>query len=135
MVSLPTVDRKMARSFGLLVMAIAAAAGAILPLYRAQPFKPIPLILAAIAAVVSLAAPDLLKPLTRLWFGFGMVMGRIVSPIALGIFFYLILTPFALAGRLFGAKFLPLKYAPRAPTYWETRSPPGPAPKSLGQQF
>lgn len=89
---------------------------------------------AALLAVITLAAPGLLTPLNRAWMKFGEILGRIVSPIVLGVIFYLLITPFALVTRLFGRDSLRLK--PRQVTsYWLDRSPPGPPPDSLRNQF
>ena len=59
-------------------------------------------ILGVLFAVVTLVSPQLLSPLNRLWYGLGLALGKIVSPIVLGIFFFAIITPISLITRLFG---------------------------------
>lgn len=79
-------------------------------------------------------APKALAPFNRAWFHLGQLLGKIVSPIVLGIIFFGLLTPIALVSRLFGRDELKLK--PRTvASYWMERTPPGPAPDSFKNQF
>ena len=92
----------------------------------------------AVAAVFALCAfikPRLLAPLNRLWFRFGELLHRIVSPVALGVIFFGAITPYALVMRLFGRDALLLRKASARPSYWVRREPPGPPPDSFGNQF
>jgi hypothetical protein len=76
-------------------------------------------------SLIALAAirPSLLAPLNKLWFRLGLILGRIVSPIVLGIVYYLWITPIALVMRLTGKKFLALGFEPEAKSYWIVREP------------
>lgn len=75
--------------------------------------------------LIALAAirPALLAPLNKLWFKLGLLLGRIVSPIVLGIVYYLWITPFAVVMRLMGKKLLALDFEPEAKSYWIIRQP------------
>ena len=86
-------------------------------------------------AAVTVARPGLLAPLNRLWFKFGLLLNSIVSPIVMGLLFYLIITPFALFMRLTGKDLLHLRRDPEAASYWIQREPPGPAPDTIKNQF
>jgi Saxitoxin biosynthesis operon protein SxtJ len=90
---------------------------------------------AAVFALIALLNPMLLTPLNRLWIKLGVLLGRVVSPIALGILFYGILTPIGAVIRLTGKDPLRLKLDPNADSYWIARKPPGPAPDSMINQF
>jgi hypothetical protein len=79
-------------------------------------------------------APQKLAPANRLWFQLGLLLGRIVSPLVLGLIFFGILTPVSLVTRLFGRDELRLKKEVRD-TYWIVRSPPGPEKDSFTNQF
>lgn len=85
--------------------------------------------------IVALVAPSILAPLNRLWFKFGMLLNAIVSPVVMGLLFYLTITPIGLLMRLFGARPLNLKFDRAAESYWIRRDPPGPPPDSLKNQF
>ena len=79
--------------------------------------------------------PGVLAPANRLWTKFGLLLHHIVSPIALGILFFLVVTPTGLLMRLFGKDPLRLRFDPDADSYWIKRDPPGPAADSLKNQF
>lgn len=84
--------------------------------------------------LAALAAPRVLRPLNKAWFWLGQLLGKVVSPIVLGIIFYGLLTPVAVAGRLLGRDELRLKRRPVS-SYWVERQPPGPESDSFNHQF
>lgn len=90
---------------------------------------------AAIFAGVAMLRPTLLAVLNRLWLKFGILLGKVVSPIALGILFFGVLFPIGVLMRLTGKDPLRLKYDANAHSYWIERKPPGPAPDSMTNQF
>ena len=59
--------------------------------------------------LVTLIKPDFLKTLNRLWMFLGFIIGSVVSPLVLGVLFFGIFTPIAIAMRLFGRDELRLK--------------------------
>jgi hypothetical protein len=65
----------------------------------------------------------------------GWVLGKIVSPIVLGALFFLAVLPMGLFMRLRGKDLLRLKMDPSAKSYWIERTPPGPAPDTMKNQF
>jgi hypothetical protein len=93
------------------------------------------LILSALVAVVTIAVPALLTIPNRLWLGFGMLLHRVTSPVALGIIFYVVVTPMGLLMRAFAKDILRLRHDPAAESYWIKREPPGPKPDSMPHQF
>lgn len=90
---------------------------------------------AALFLTAGLLAPAVLKPLNRLWFKFGLLLGRIMNPIIMGVLFYGVFTPFGLVMRLFGKDPLRLKHDRAASSYWIRRTPPGPTGESMRNQF
>ena len=60
---------------------------------------------------------SLLTPLNRAWFLLGHTLGKVVSPIVLGIIFFGLLTPVAVISRLFGRDELKLRKS-NSKTYW-----------------
>ena len=59
----------------------------------------------------------LLTQLNKAWFMLGLTLGKVVSPIVLGIIFFGLITPIALIARLIGRDELKLK-RPQKSTYW-----------------
>jgi hypothetical protein len=90
---------------------------------------------AAAFALVAVAKPALLAGLNRWWMKLGIVLGKVVSPIALGVLFYGVLTPVGALMRLTGADPLRLKRDVGAKSHWIRREPPGPPPDSMTNQF
>lgn len=85
-------------------------------------------------ASMALIVPRILAPLNLLWFAFGELLGRLVSPLVLGTIYFGILVPIAIVGRLRGRDELHLKRRPVA-SYWINRNPPGPTDQSFTHQF
>jgi len=86
-------------------------------------------------AIVTVVKPTLLAGLNRLWLKFGILLGKVVSPIALGILFFGVLAPIGVLMRLVGKDPLRLKHDAAAASYWIPRKPPGPPPDSMTNQF
>jgi hypothetical protein len=88
----------------------------------------------AFAAVARLR-PALLAPLNRLWLRLGLLLHAIVSPVVLGIIFFLVLTPTAWLVRMLGKDLLRLAFDREAASYWIERHPRGPDRETMRQQF
>lgn len=71
--------------------------------------------------IVTLIKADLLLPLNKLWMGLGLLIGMVVSPIVLGIIFFVLFTPISLVMKLFGRDELRLKVRER-PSHWKPRT-------------
>jgi hypothetical protein len=76
-----------------------------------------------------------LRPLNVLWFKFGMLLHRVMSPVILGILFYAVFTPVGWCMRLSGRRPLGLAFDRGAKSYWVHRAPPAPPPGSFDNQF
>ena len=89
---------------------------------------------AILFAGATLLSPQLLAPLNRLYYGLGMLLGKIISPIVLGLIFFVLITPVSLVTRLFRRDELKMKTR-NVGTYWIDRSPPGPPSDSFKNQY
>lgn len=118
-----------------LVFAAVFAIIALWPLWSGGSIRGWALIVAAAFAVVALAIPRALGPLSRAWQGLGKAIHKVVNPVVMGLLFYLTVTPTGLLMRLFGKDPLRLRFDPEAKSYWIERRPPGPAPETMHQQF
>ena len=63
----------------------------------------------------------ILTPLNQVWFKFGILLGRFVSPIVMGIVFFAFVTPTSIIMRIFQKNLLNLKKGNKK-TYWIERS-------------
>lgn len=122
------------RSFGFVFAVVFAIIGA-WPLLKSGTPRWWAFGIAAAFAVVAVVMPSLLAGANKLWMKFGLLLAKIVSPIALGILFYLVFTPIGLLMRMSGKDPMRLKADPNATTYWIEREPPGPPPQSMTNQF
>jgi hypothetical protein len=91
-------------------------------------------VLAMILGALAAWLPRSLAPLNRAWFHLGLLMGRVVSPVALAVLFFGLITPVGCIGRWLGRDELRLRRSDRQ-THWVDRSPAGPAPDSYKNQF
>ncbi len=122
------------RSFGLAFAGFFALLGA-LSFYQGGTRWYYWLPLAALFAVLGCAAPGVLAPLNRLWAKFGLLLHLVVSPLLLGVLFYVCITPIGFLMRLTGKDPMRRTFEPAANSYWIVRKPPGPAPETFKNQF
>src|SRR5467141_1274294 len=90
-----TVEGSSNRSFGL-VFTVAFALLALAPLRHHQPVRLWAAGASGLFLALSLAAPVVLGPLNALWLRLGLLLGRIVTPITLGVMFFVVFTPIGL---------------------------------------
>ncbi|MEZ5649552.1 MAG: SxtJ family membrane protein [Burkholderiaceae bacterium] len=93
----------------------------------------------ALSAGVFLAfswlAPAMLRPLNRAWYALGQLLGLVVSPIVLGVIFFVIVTPIAVVTRLAGRDVLSRRRDPTADSYWVARQQRAADPNPFKNQF
>ena len=65
----------------------------------------------------------ILTPLNKLWFKFGIFLGKIISPIVMMIIFFMVVTPTGLIMRLFKKDLLNLKFNNNK-SYWIKKTGP-----------
>ena len=110
------------RSFGI-VFFIVFLIISLYPLLNSEPIKIWFLIIALIFLVLGLINSKILTPLNKLWFKFGIILGKIVSPFVMGVIFFFVVTPIGLIMRLLGKDLLNLKYNGNK-SYWIEKSGP-----------
>ena len=81
------------------------------------------LIISLLFLILGLINSKLLTPLNKLWFKFGIFLGRIISPIIMGIIFFLVVTPIGFLMRVLRKDVLNLKYN-KDKSYWIKKSGP-----------
>ena len=122
------------RSFGIVFAVVFLIIG-LWPLWYAEGPRLWSLIVAATFFGLALVRPSLLGPLNRLWLAFGALLHRIVSPLVMGVVFYLTVTPIGLLMQILGKRPIPLGFDRACESYWIERDPPGPAPDTIKNQF
>ena len=93
------------------------------PLLYGQNLRFWSLIVAIIFLALGLLNSNILTPLNKVWFKFGLFLGRIISPIVMSMIFFLVVTPISFVMRILGKDVLNLKKN-NSNTYWIKKSGP-----------
>ena len=110
------------RSFGI-VFFIVFFLIALYPLINTEDIRIWSFLISLTFLILGLINSRILTPLNKLWFKFGILLGRIVSPIIMGIIFFLVVTPIGFIMRILGKDLLNLKFN-RNKTYWIEKTGP-----------
>ena len=110
------------RSFGI-VFFIVFFLVALYPLIYTKDIRIWSLLISLIFLILGLINSRILTPLNKLWFKFGILLGKIVSPIIMGIIFFLVVTPIGFIMRILGKDVLNLKFNTNK-TYWIEKTDP-----------
>ena len=104
------------RSFGIVFFVVFLFI-AIYPLINGDEIMLWSLIISLIFLLLGLINSKILTPFNKLWFKFGIFLGKIISPLVMGIIFFLVVTPIGLLMRLLNKDLLNLKFNNNR-TYW-----------------
>ncbi len=121
----PTAHRRLTAAEGrkfAFTLGMGFAAFGALFLWRGRPT--VSLVLASVAilcAVLGLAMPTRLGPISRGWAAFGTALSRITSPVFFTLIYMVVVAPIGLVRRTFGRS--PLARDPKAKSYWIRRPP------------
>ncbi len=110
------------RSFGI-VFFIVFLIIALYPLTHNEEIRIWSSIISFIFLVLGLFNSKILTPLNKLWFKFGILLSKIISPLIMGIIFFLVVTPIGLLMRILGKDLLNLKYNNNQ-SYWVEKNGP-----------
>jgi len=110
------------RSFGI-VFFIVFLLIALYPLLKGNDLRIWSLVISFIFLIFGLINSKILTPLNRLWFKFGLLLGKFISPLIMGIIFFIVVTPTGIIMRLFKKDLLNLKYNKKE-SYWINKSGP-----------
>ena len=119
------------RNFGLVFFFVFLIVG-LWPLLNEGSFRIWSIIIAIIFLILGLTNSKLLTPLNILWFKFGLFLGSIISPIVMGIVFFLVVTPTGFIMKIMGKDILNKKYDNRKKSYWINRDK---SKTTMKQQF
>ena len=108
------------RSFGI-VFFIFFLIVSIFPLFKNGDIRIWSLIIALFFLILGLMNSKILTPLNKIWFKFGILLGSFVSPIVMGMVFFVFVTPTSLIMSVLGKNLLNLKKGNKK-TYWIERS-------------
>ena len=81
------------------------------------------LVISLIFLILGVLNSKILSPLNKIWFKFGIFLGKIISPLVMGVIFFLVVTPIGLIMRLLGKDVLNLKFSDHK-SYWIEKTGP-----------
>lgn len=107
-------------NFGFFFAGLFGILGLYFLIFSSKIYMIICFIFSLIFGIVAYLKPDLLQPLNKLWMLFGLLLGKIISPIVLGIIFFGLFTPIGLFMKVIGRDELSLKIV-NSSTNWKRR--------------
>jgi len=110
------------RSFGLVFFVLFLVIG-LWPLINNNEIKIWSIAISVVFLVLGLLNSKLLLPLNKLWFKFGLLLGKIISPLVMGIIFFLVVTPIGYLMRMLKKDLLNLKLNDEK-SYWIEKNEP-----------
>ena len=108
------------RSFGIVFFIFFTILG-LWPLKSGGEINLLLIVISIIFLFLGLIQSKLLSPLNKLWFKFGIKLGAIISPLVMGIVFFLVVTPIGIVMNIFGKDLLNKKMNKKEKSYWVIR--------------
>ena len=105
------------RSFGI-VFFIVFLLVSLYPLLNNHEIRIWSLIVGFIFLFLGMVSSPVLKPLNLIWFKFGLFLGKFISPIVMGIVYFIVVFPTFLLLKIFKKNYLNLKYDRNRSSYW-----------------
>ena len=110
------------KSFGIVFFVVFLLI-ALYPLIYNEEIRVWSVIISLIFLVLGLLNSKILNPLNKLWFKFGIFLGKVISPIVMGLIFFFVVTPIGLLMRLLNKDLLNLKFNSNN-SYWIEKNDP-----------
>ena len=110
------------RSFGIVFFIVFLLIGTY-PLLHDDNVRIWSLIISIVFLILGLLNSKILFPLNKIWFKFGILLGKIISPLIMGLIFFVVVTPIGLLMRLFNKDLINLKFN-KSKSYWIEKNEP-----------
>ena len=81
------------------------------------------LVIAVVFLILGILNSKILAPLNKLWFKFGMLLGKVVSPVVMAFVFFAVVTPTSLIMKVLKKDLLNIKKNKNS-SYWIAKSGP-----------
>ena len=99
--SIPELDRKGLREFGVVTGGIVAVLfGLVFPWLFERALPIWPWVVFGVLTLWALVAPDSLRSVYRAWMRFGLLLGKVTTPLIMGALFFVVIAPVGLIMRL-----------------------------------
>ena len=111
------------RNFGI-VFSIVFLLISLYPILESGDIRVWSLVVSFIFLILGIVNSKILSPFNKLWFKFGLLLGKFVSPLIMMIIFFFVVTPIGILMRLFRKDVLNLKFNNKKETYWIEKKGP-----------
>jgi len=91
------------------------------PLFKDENIRIWAVVIAIIFLILGLLNSSVLSPLNKIWFKFGILLGNFISPIIMGLVFFIVVTPTSFIMKAFRKDLLKLKKNKKK-SYWIEKS-------------
>ena len=118
MKNLINIKRKDNITFGILFFILFLIIG-LYPLKSEGLIRIWSVVLSLVFLIITIIRPNLFTFINKLWIQFGILLGKIISPIVMGLVFFFVVTPIGILVRIFKKDVMGLKRG--ANTYWIKR--------------
>jgi len=108
---------------------------ALLPVAFGRPLVWWALVASSVFAAIAILCPRVLAPLNRWWMKLGLLLHKLVSPVALGVIFFGAIMPTGIVFRLLRKDPLRLRIDPGGKSYWIERQDGGKREDFMKDQF
>ena len=112
------IKRKNNITFGILFFVFFLIIG-LYPLISNEPIRIWSIIVSLVFLIVTIIQPNLFTFLNKLWIKFGILLGKIISPIVMGLVFFFVVTPIGIFVKILKKDVMGLKRGQSS--YWITR--------------
>tara|TARA_B100001057_G_scaffold472763_1_gene536390 strand:- start:392 stop:775 length:384 start_codon:yes stop_codon:yes gene_type:complete len=110
------------RSFGIVFFVVFLII-AFYPLINDENIRYWSLFISLVFLILGLLNSNILAPLNKIWFKFGILLGKVISPIIMGTIFFFVVTPIGLLMKIFKKDLLNLKFNNKK-SYWIEKKDP-----------
>ena len=104
------------RSFGVVFFVVFLLIG-LWPILKGNELRIWSIVISLIFLILGILNSKILTPFNKAWFRFGIFLGNFISPIIMGIVFFLVVTPTGLIMKLFRKDLINLRKN-NSSTYW-----------------
>ena len=104
------------RSFGVVFFVVFLLIG-LWPILKGNELRIWSIVISLIFLILGILNSKILTPFNKVWFRFGIFLGNFISPIIMGIVFFLVVTPTGLIMKLFRKDLINLRKN-NSSTYW-----------------
>ncbi|MFH1655791.1 MAG: SxtJ family membrane protein [Candidatus Omnitrophota bacterium] len=128
-------DIREARKFGIVLSVVLIVIGVVIPTLRKTNIHFWAVYLSGTVFVLGVFFTKFFVPVFKTWMKIAYLIGKIISSLILGIFFYLIITPVGLIMKCFGRDSLSKAWDKTTDSYWIKRDKKLSDPKRIEKQF